>query len=92
MNGNGANGVVDLEPPLDPIVQLVGNVDADTANEEGLDRMVKIVAGRRGDDAGEAARIGPERISLRDEIATIRPPDNDIRKLKVMPLKVVGVR
>ena len=55
MDGYGADRVIDLESALDPVMQLVGNPDPDTADEEGLNRVVEVVPGRGGNDAGKAA-------------------------------------
>ena len=51
----GAHRIVDLEPAFDPVVQLVDNDRNSGTDQQGLDRMVEIVAGRGGNDAAQSA-------------------------------------
>ena len=46
MHRDRADRVVDLEAPLDPVVQLVDDDDDDRRDQHRLDRMVEVVAGR----------------------------------------------
>ena len=62
--GHRPDGVINLEPALHPVVHLIHEYHAEGGNEHGLDRMVQVVAGRCGDDASQAGRIGPVRVAL----------------------------
>src|SRR5690606_27441637 len=63
VHSHRAHGFADLEPTSDPEVELLDQESADGADDKSLDRMVEVVSGGGGDDAGETTRVGPERIS-----------------------------
>src|SRR5215213_8615764 len=73
MDGDGTNGVIDLEAPFDPEMQLVANRYYDCANQHGLDRMVKIVSSGSGYDTTQPARERPVRIAAGNQISRQHP-------------------
>ena len=44
MHRNCAHGIVQFEPALDPVVELVDDHDTDRADQHGLNRVVEVIA------------------------------------------------
>jgi hypothetical protein len=53
MDGHSPNSIVYLKFFLDPIVQVVEAIDADTADKEGLNGVVEVVARRGCNNTGQ---------------------------------------
>ncbi len=69
MHRDRTDGVVDLELVFDPVVHLEGDEGTAAADQHGLDGMVKIVARRGADNAGETAGVGPERVTVGNQVS-----------------------